>query len=370
MNRFPAKAPVSKPILDKVTVKNEGRRASKSVPPIPVRVVSSVSGPASSPASSPAPKPTAAPGKFAGKLSSKPAGTTTAPSTPKASGSKGPAAKAAAVETAVARAKASAKPAGKSGTKPPPVAPKQGAAKGGAAKGAATILKPARAKNNREQSNVKDGGDAKSAGGGAGAASGKTAAGKSAAPAKASGAKGKAAEKAAKAAAAAPPPRRIQVMQISTLKPGAKGSKMTVARLSPVAEEKVAIDGGAKKRRSAELTKQQLDHFRELLTQRRERLASDLNMMQDEALKVTAQDNSSDSVADTGTDNYEQDFTLGLIESEEVLAREVGDALVRVDNGTFGVCEVCQTPVPLARLEILPFARFCVECQQTHESQS
>jgi RNA polymerase-binding protein DksA len=167
-----------------------------------------------------------------------------------------------------------------------------------------------------------------------------------------------------------PPPRKIQVVQLTTLKPGARGSKASVARRPPNEEDRAALQAAAmKKRRSAELTKTQLDHFRELLQQRRTRLNSDLSLMQDEALKVTAQDNSSDSVADTGTDNYEQDFTLGLIESEEALAREVDQALVRIEQNSFGVCESCQTPIPLARLEILPFARHCVECQQKREGR-
>jgi len=166
-----------------------------------------------------------------------------------------------------------------------------------------------------------------------------------------------------------PPPRKIQVVQLSTLKPGARGSRTVLARRPDDGVEKSQTNGGAKKRRSAELTTQQLDHFRELLEQRRHRLSSDLTLMQDEALKVTGQDNSADSVADAGTDNYEQDFTLGLIESEEALAREVGEALVRLEQAAFGVCETCETPIPLARLEILPFTRYCVECQQKREGQ-
>jgi len=163
-----------------------------------------------------------------------------------------------------------------------------------------------------------------------------------------------------------PPPRKIQVVQLSTLKPGARGSKSSFVRKVDGVEDKATVSG-AKKRRSAELTQQQLLHFRELLEQRRRRLSSDLTLMQDEALKVTGQDNSADSVADAGTDNYEQDFTLGLIESEEALAREVDEALMRIERGAFGVCESCETPVPLARLEILPFTRCCVECQQKRE---
>jgi RNA polymerase-binding protein DksA len=201
-------------------------------------------------------------------------------------------------------------------------------------------------KAGREKQNVKDAGTAKGTDA-KGAAKGKGAAGK-------------------KVVLPPPPPRKIQVVQMSTLKPGARGSKATVVRAQPLPGER-AVDGVMKKRRSAELTAQQLDHFKELLMQRRSRLAHDLNLMQDEALKVTAQDNSSDSVADTGTDNYEQDFTLGLIESEEALAREVDGALLRIEQMEFGVCESCQTPIPLARLEILPFSRCCVECQQKRE---
>lgn len=166
----------------------------------------------------------------------------------------------------------------------------------------------------------------------------------------------------------APPPRKIQVVQLSSLKPGARGTRAVLARRPDELDDRSQTNG-AKKRRSAELTSQQILHFRELLEQRRHRLSSDLTLMQDEALKVTGQDNSADSVADAGTDNYEQDFTLGLIESEEALAREVDEALMRIERNAFGVCESCETPIPLARLEILPFTRCCVDCQQKREGR-
>jgi RNA polymerase-binding protein DksA len=165
-----------------------------------------------------------------------------------------------------------------------------------------------------------------------------------------------------------PPPRKIQVVQLSSLKPGARGTRAVLARRPDELDDRSQTNG-AKKRRSAELTSQQILHFRELLEQRRHRLSSDLTLMQDEALKVTGQDNSADSVADAGTDNYEQDFTLGLIESEEALAREVDEALMRIERNAFGVCESCETPIPLARLEILPFTRCCVDCQQKREGR-
>jgi RNA polymerase-binding transcription factor len=179
-------------------------------------------------------------------------------------------------------------------------------------------------------------------------------------------AKGKAVK--GKVPVVAPPPRKIQVVQLSSLKPGARGTRAILARRPDELDDRSQTNG-AKKRRSAELTSQQILHFRELLEQRRHRLSSDLTLMQDEALKVTGQDNSADSVADAGTDNYEQDFTLGLIESEEALAREVDEALLRIERNAFGVCESCETPIPLARLEILPFTRCCVDCQQKREGR-
>jgi RNA polymerase-binding protein DksA len=228
-------------------------------------------------------------------------------------------------------------------------------AKGAGAKTPAAAAKAALAK--------RDGRDDKGAKGGAKGAS-------AAKGAKAGGKPGADGKKGAPPA----PPRKIQVVQLTTLKPGARGTKASVARRATADNSAAAARepqaATARRRRSAELTPQQLDHFRELLTTRRARLLGDLSLMQDEALKVTAQDNSSDSVADTGTDNYEQDFTLGLIESEEALAREVDQALVRIEQDAFGVCESCQTPIPLARLEILPFARYCVECQQKREGKA
>jgi RNA polymerase-binding transcription factor DksA len=72
-------------------------------------------------------------------------------------------------------------------------------------------------------------------------------------------------------------------------------------------------------------------------------------------------------MADFGTDNYEQDFTLGLMESEEALVREIDRALERIEQGIFGVCDVCGTAIPVSRLEVLPFTRSCVVCQQERE---
>ena len=67
--------------------------------------------------------------------------------------------------------------------------------------------------------------------------------------------------------------------------------------------------------------------------------------------------------ADAGSDAYDKDFALSLLSQEQDALYEVEEALKRVDNGTYGVCEMSAKQIPHPRLEALPFARFTVECQ-------
>jgi RNA polymerase-binding transcription factor DksA len=67
-------------------------------------------------------------------------------------------------------------------------------------------------------------------------------------------------------------------------------------------------------------------------------------------------------MADLGTDNFEQEFTLGLLENEERSLQEISAALDRIEQGTFGQCEECHRPIPKERLDAIPFTRHCVDC--------
>jgi RNA polymerase-binding protein DksA len=66
-------------------------------------------------------------------------------------------------------------------------------------------------------------------------------------------------------------------------------------------------------------------------------------------------------MADLGTDNYEQEFALGLMNSERRLLTEIDEALQRIEAGTYGICLGTGKPIPKARLEAQPWARYCVE---------
>jgi DnaK suppressor protein len=74
--------------------------------------------------------------------------------------------------------------------------------------------------------------------------------------------------------------------------------------------------------------------------------------------------------ADAGSDAYDRDFALSLLSQEQDALYEIDQALKRIELGTYGVCEMSNKPIPHARLEAIPFARFTVECQSQLEKQS
>jgi len=72
-------------------------------------------------------------------------------------------------------------------------------------------------------------------------------------------------------------------------------------------------------------------------------------------------------MADLGTDNFQQEFSLGLMDSARRLISEIDDALARIEDGTYGICEGTGKPISRARLEAQPWARYSVEYAQMIE---
>ncbi len=74
--------------------------------------------------------------------------------------------------------------------------------------------------------------------------------------------------------------------------------------------------------------------------------------------------------ADAGSDAYDRDFALSLLSQEQDALYEIDEALKRIELGNYGICEMSGKPIPHARLEAIPFARFTVECQSQLEKQN
>lgn len=124
----------------------------------------------------------------------------------------------------------------------------------------------------------------------------------------------------------------------------------------------------ANRAKKSPFPKADLDHFRQLLLERRVRILNQVENLEEEALKAAGQDFSVDHMADHGSDNFEQDFTLQLVESERKELYEIDRALNRIRQGTYGVCEGTGESIHRARLEAIPYARYSIEYQRRFEA--
>jgi RNA polymerase-binding transcription factor DksA len=122
------------------------------------------------------------------------------------------------------------------------------------------------------------------------------------------------------------------------------------------------------------LKNEELLSFRQILVSLRARLRGDLDQMTDEALQRHGAESSGNlsnlplHMADIGTENYDQEFTLGLIENEQATLEQVQEALGRLDAGSYGRCQECQGSIAKPRLQALPYTRHCIECARKLES--
>lgn len=120
----------------------------------------------------------------------------------------------------------------------------------------------------------------------------------------------------------------------------------------------------------------ELTQYKKILLVLRQKLVGNVNFMEDEALGKSGQDASGDlsnvpiHMADVGTDNYDRDLTIGLIQNGEEELRAIDEALERISNKTFGSCEECGKKVSKVRLTALPYVKNCIECQRQEEEEA
>jgi len=120
----------------------------------------------------------------------------------------------------------------------------------------------------------------------------------------------------------------------------------------------------------------ELQTYRERLKLLRARLRGDVSAMTESALNKTRAEASGDlsfmpiHMADVGTDNYEQEFTLSLLENDENTLEEIENALERIEEGVYGVCLECERAIPKTRLNAIPFTSYCVKCASRIQSKT
>ena len=109
------------------------------------------------------------------------------------------------------------------------------------------------------------------------------------------------------------------------------------------------------------LDKRTIDRFKKLLLKEREQIMGDVKQIHESSQEV-GQDGIQD-IGDEAANVYNKQILLTLNENERLRVKEVDEALDRMENGTYGICEECGEPIGLKRLEVKPVAKYCVPCK-------
>ncbi len=121
--------------------------------------------------------------------------------------------------------------------------------------------------------------------------------------------------------------------------------------------------------------KKELDYFRKLILEMKEKILDEIKHISEDTLKKSQKDAAGDisgytyHMADVASDSYDREFSLGLASNERQSLYELDDAIKKIEEGTFGICEECKSLITKTRLKVVPFARLCVKCQEKKEKR-
>lgn len=140
-------------------------------------------------------------------------------------------------------------------------------------------------------------------------------------------------------------------------------------RLSPSGSQKAA----KAKVKARALSKKDLAEFKRLLEDERTRLLEELEAMEEHTPEVEDQvgmdigGGYDEDLADVASSTFEREKGLALESSVQQMLAQVEEALGRMEEGTYGICQRCGDPIDVARLRVLPFATLCIRCKELEE---
>ena len=123
------------------------------------------------------------------------------------------------------------------------------------------------------------------------------------------------------------------------------------------------------------MNKAMLEKFRKRLLAEREKIVGELDNLTKENLSNSQTEASGDlshystHMADVGGDSFERELALGLVSNEREFLHKIEEALRAIEKGTYGFCEGCGKQIKESRLKALPFAKFCISCQEKAEAE-
>lgn len=168
-----------------------------------------------------------------------------------------------------------------------------------------------------------------------------------------------------KTAAKKPAAKKPATKKASAKKPATKKS---AAKKSPA--KKSAAKKTVAKRKA--FTKKELKVFEDLLWELRERITDEISFLSGDNVKGSSGndiDRNNGDAGDQGSVNFDREFALNLMSSEQDVIYEIDEALQRIKDGTYGICEMTGNPIERERLKAIPYARYSVAAKTELERE-
>jgi RNA polymerase-binding protein DksA len=128
------------------------------------------------------------------------------------------------------------------------------------------------------------------------------------------------------------------------------------------------------KKNANKLSAGEKKYYRELLLKKKQAILDEIERISADA-KLSPKEASGDisaytlHMADVATDAYDREFSLGLASNGRRVIQIIDEAIKRIDEGTFGLCQDCGAKIGKARLKALPYAWLCIKCQEKVEKK-
>ena len=162
--------------------------------------------------------------------------------------------------------------------------------------------------------------------------------------------------------------KKAAVKKKAPVKKKATVKKAAVKKNAPVKKKntsrKTAGTLSGKIARNKYLTKKQLKEQLNRLLDLRERVTGEISSINRDSLSQNERD---PSLSDQGTDTFDREFALNQLSSEQDILFEIDEAIRRIENGTYGICEMTNEQINIERLEALPYVRHSIKAQSELE---
>ena len=153
----------------------------------------------------------------------------------------------------------------------------------------------------------------------------------------------------------------------ATINPGTRGKVVGTATAASILGHSAPVGKRPNGNGNPKVIKPEWQRYYATLLELRQRLIDQMSGLAKESAEEMP--GYSLHMADSGTDNFDRDFALSLLSSDQDAIYEIEEALKRIEKSTYGVCELTGKQIPRARLDAIPWTRFTVEAQAQLEKE-